>query len=126
MLVKLTKSGLRLFGFDTPERAVISVSTKRAYTLMAGGYANRDMRFMSLYAMENPEETPKSEPDLQSEDSKSEDESNANPDPVEMTKKELKAFLGDGNYPENATKSELLELAMAMQEDSTEDNDETI
>ncbi len=54
MQVKLTESGLKALqrGGDL---AVIEVSSDRAYHLMAQGYANKDNRFMSMYARNNPE-----------------------------------------------------------------------
>ena len=57
MEVKLTDAGLKLLGFS-PDRIIASVSTDRAYTLMAKGYANKDRPFMSLYAANHPVSEP--------------------------------------------------------------------
>ena len=48
MKVKLTKTGLDLFGFGL-DRQIINVNLDRAYRLMAGDYANKDKPFMTLY-----------------------------------------------------------------------------
>lgn len=47
MLVRLTKKGNGLFDHD---RLVVSVSNKRAFTLMNEGYANPDRGFMERFA----------------------------------------------------------------------------
>lgn len=41
-----------------PDRVIASVSTDRAYAMMARGFAVQDKRFMSLYAANNPKSEP--------------------------------------------------------------------
>jgi len=60
MLVKLTNKGRDLLNWG-PDRLFASVSNKRAFTFMEGGYANQDNGFMSMYLRNNPpvqKETP--------------------------------------------------------------------
>jgi len=52
MQLRLTQEGNRLFDHD---RKVVSVSNKRAFTLMDGGYAVPDKGFMARYAASDPE-----------------------------------------------------------------------
>jgi len=54
MLVKLTESGLSLFGVGG-DQALKNVHNDRAYHLMSNGHANKDSGFMSLYERNNPE-----------------------------------------------------------------------
>lgn len=58
MEVKLTESGLNLFGFG-PDRIITNVNLDRAYALMAGDYANKDKNFMALYEANHPKPEPK-------------------------------------------------------------------
>jgi len=53
MEVKLTKTGLDLFGFGL-DRKIINVHLDRAYTLMVNGCANKDKPFMVLYEANHP------------------------------------------------------------------------
>lgn len=53
MLVKLTESGLRVFGVGG-DQAVKNVNNARAYHLMVNGHANTDRRFMSMHERNNP------------------------------------------------------------------------
>ena len=57
MEVKLTKTGLDLFGFGL-DRIIINVNLDRAYRLMTGGYANKDKPFMALYEANRPKPEP--------------------------------------------------------------------
>jgi len=67
MLVKLTESGLNLFGLGG-DQAVKNFHNDRAYHLMSQGHANKDSRFMAMYEanraeeVEAVEEKPKPEP----------------------------------------------------------------
>jgi len=58
MEVKLTKTGLDLFGFGL-DRKIINVHLDRAYTLMVNGCANKDKPFMVLYEANHPKPEPK-------------------------------------------------------------------
>lgn len=58
MEVKLTPEGLELFGFGL-DRIITNVNIDRAYTLMSGGYANKDKPFMVMYEENHPKPEPK-------------------------------------------------------------------
>jgi len=55
MQVKLTESGLKVFGIGG-DMAIVNVSNDRAYHLMTCGHANKDKPFMGMYEANHPNE----------------------------------------------------------------------